>query len=188
MVEPVVWQSLITASSGLIGSLIGFGGSWVVSRRAERIAQTQVIHTKSYERREEVLSSLYQKFSHLDEAIFISLLPTIERAPADDLEARVATRHEALGLADQIADDLQDLLFYRERHSIWFSARMLGQTYKLFNAYRTVFRQHCLPTLSEANEPRRQQLVAEAQAKRDDLYAELHRLRADVREVLSIVD
>jgi hypothetical protein len=52
-------QSLISAGSGLIGALIGFGGSMLVSIRAERSARNQTQYALAHERRDEALGTIY---------------------------------------------------------------------------------------------------------------------------------
>lgn len=193
MVEPVIYQSLIVASSGLIGSLIGFGGSLLVSRRAENIARTQVIYTRAYERREEILSTLYTKFSRLDETLYVTYIPLLEKVNGKEeadgsTEEVIGLKENALRLIETITDDLQEILFYRERHSIWFSTEMLEQTYELFSAYKIEVLQRFTPMVRQMDTASRQQMIDETKARRGYLYNDLLKLRADVQKVLHIVN
>lgn len=62
-----VLTTLIAASAGLLGAFVGFLGSLIVSIRSARIGREQVRYARAYERRDEVLATLYGylfQFSH----------------------------------------------------------------------------------------------------------------------------
>ena len=67
MSEPIL-QALISAGSGLLGALIGFGGALIVSIRAGRIARDQVLYARAHERRDEALGTVFVMLHDLSNA------------------------------------------------------------------------------------------------------------------------
>jgi hypothetical protein len=62
--------TLITAGTGLLGALIGFGGSLLVSIRAERIGRQHVVYARAYEHRTVALVEYYGILLAVNDAFF----------------------------------------------------------------------------------------------------------------------
>lgn len=99
-------QSLITAGAAIVGALIGFGGSLLVSIRSARIGREQIRYAQRQERRAEVVSEMIARL----------LKPT-------DL-LRAALKVEGLQRAKQLhpfLQSIQEANIYGRANVLWLS-------------------------------------------------------------------
>jgi hypothetical protein len=84
-----VLTALITASAGLLGALVGFAGSLIVSIRSARIGREQVRYARAYERRDEVLATLYGHLFEFSQTLLerASSALNLKLPDANDIEA-----------------------------------------------------------------------------------------------------
>ena len=123
MSEPIL-QSLISASAGLIGALIGFGGSLIVSLRAGKIARDQVRYARAHERRDEVLATLYGLVYEVEDD-FDDVLRALRRlkdsghTPEQERSSWAVLVNEAVRLNKELGNTVESLLSYHQKHFVW---------------------------------------------------------------------
>lgn len=115
-------QSLISAASGLIGALIGFGGSLLVAVRAGRVARDQVRYARAHERRDEALGVLYGMLNDLSSA-FARWVET----PSDPERSPERLR--------RVNDLIQEVNHHYSRTAVWIPHSFIGEIPPLLHGY-----------------------------------------------------
>ena len=149
-------QSIITGSAGLLGALIGFGGALIVSLRAGRIARDQVRYARTYERRDEILATMYGMIYEMgsDFKDVVGLM----QASNEPEQTSVEDKNELLNTLLQVHQRIQDFNDYRLKLFVWVPTSVMKTTTELVSSL-----QDELSTLTDE---------VEAFSLRDEMWSE----------------
>jgi len=128
-VSELLAQSLISAGAGLLGALIGFGGSLIatiwsgkIARDQLQLARDQVRYDRAHERRDEVLGKIYGML--LD---FSSAFDACSRMPYGSAEA-----NEQLSRTVDLGSELNQ---YTNRNIVWVPDDIAAELAELHPRY-----------------------------------------------------
>jgi hypothetical protein len=137
-VSETVLTALITASAGLLGALVGFAGSLIVSIRSARLGREQVRYARAYERRDEVIATLYGHLFEFSQTLLerASSAINLKLPDANDLEEvllgiRLFHASDQWGVSSRVMEDFKN---YFAKNGVWIPDDVNITMTRLFDA------------------------------------------------------